>query len=190
MRLSDLHLSNTVTLKLITSGYDDRYVSHTAHYRARLLDPALDAARRAHPDQQHAALEHVGFEWTDQKVAVDTLMLLTSQSWEECYAFVRNCETKSVSSWWVNPNHSRSGPVRAQVLDAIGKLATHQHRERATGRGNFTTDAVAGFIETMRGATADELACTAWWLAECNRTNGLNDRLPVAFPTYQAPAAA
>ena len=155
------NMSHDVTCRIVTSGYDDRWLQMSSKITVRLRWPAL-------------------LQWDNLEHSRSTLLALTGRSLCEINEATGSAKTTYLSTWY-NESYtiSKTAPVRPPVLVAICHLAQHQVRH------NFSTKEEARCIQLMREATQDELDCARYWLSKCNRTNARIGRAQVPVPTLE-----
>jgi hypothetical protein len=161
-------IRHPVTCRLVTSGYDDRYLAMDGTWVLSLGGPS-------DPD--------TCIRWATREEAVATLMLLTGRAYELVAARLATVKPTYTSSWEEGPTVTRSGPVRPAVLEAIGELASHAARG-----GHMLNDfGLANNRAIVATATGDEIACARYWFSECDRLNARTGRAQVQLPPEVQP---
>lgn len=173
MKLSDVTIHRTADVRIVTSGYSDRYTMCSARILATVRTD----------DGGEFSMEWTSIDTDDR--AVKALAALTGEPWRACYDHVHAAPQHYRSHWELSPTSSRSGPVRHHVISAIASLASHESRTV----GSLSDAAVAKFREEAREATEDERACARYWLSECNRLSARTGREQVAIPAWLSESA-
>lgn len=174
MKLSDVTINRTADVRIVTSGYSDRYTMCSARVLATVRTD----------EGGEFSMEWTSIDTDDR--AIKALEALTGEPWKACYDLVHTAPQHYRSHWWTSPNASCSGPVRHHVLYAIASLASHESR----AAGTLSDAAVAKYRAEAGEATEDERACARYWLSECNRLNARSGRDQVAIPSWlEGPAS-
>jgi len=151
-------LRHDVTCRLVTSGYDDRYLGLSGRYS---LDIANAGCMR----------------WDSREDAVGVLILLTERTYEDVSRLVATVTPVYTSRWECGPV-SKAGPINPRALEAIGALSTDAVRTP----GCLSEVGLARYRAALTAATQDDRDCARYWMAECDRLNARTGRaqVPVA----------
>jgi hypothetical protein len=132
------------TVRITTSGYQDRFLRIDAEYVASIGEDGDGPILR----------------WRNEEEARSAIEALTGAEWREVYEMAKGCETNYVGLWQSKAS-SWSGPIRPNVIDAVLRCV----------QTNYTETARSEAASVAATVTKDERAFVAWGLAECNRLN-------------------